>query len=76
MSMCFLVVVFFSPGQVRGYKVFMQLLPHEVADVHPVLDQLSSQDPTDIEVRLAMTFLIRLKLLVKTESIFFLHPHL
>ncbi|TKS92043.1 D Beta-tubulin cofactor [Collichthys lucidus] len=35
--------------KVRGYKVFMQLFPHEVADVQPVLDLLSRQDPTDIE---------------------------
>ncbi|KAM3598938.1 uncharacterized protein V6R79_024426 [Siganus canaliculatus] len=31
--------------KVRGYKVFMQLFPHEVADVQPVLDLLSRQDP-------------------------------
>ena len=36
--------------QVRGYKVFMQLFPHEVADVHPVLDLLSGQQPKDPEV--------------------------
>ncbi|XP_060883388.1 tubulin-specific chaperone D [Labrus mixtus] len=35
--------------KVRGYKIFMQLLPHEVADVHPVLDLLSRQDPKDSE---------------------------
>uniref|UniRef100_A0A665UT99 Tubulin-specific chaperone D n=1 Tax=Echeneis naucrates TaxID=173247 RepID=A0A665UT99_ECHNA len=35
--------------KVRGYKIFMQLFPHEVADVHPVLDLLSRQDPTDSE---------------------------
>ncbi|KAE8283277.1 Tubulin-specific chaperone D Beta-tubulin cofactor D Tubulin-folding cofactor D [Larimichthys crocea] len=35
--------------KVRGYKVFMQLFPHEVADVQPVLDLLSRQDPTDSE---------------------------
>ncbi|XP_034075522.1 tubulin-specific chaperone D [Gymnodraco acuticeps] len=35
--------------KVRGYKIFMQLLPHEVADVHPVLDLLSRQDPKDTE---------------------------
>lgn len=32
----------------------MRHLPHEVSDVHPVLDLLSIQDPTDIEVRLAV----------------------
>lgn len=32
----------------------MQLFPHEVADVQPVLDLLSRQDPTDSEVRLAV----------------------
>ncbi|XP_019950061.1 tubulin-specific chaperone D isoform X2 [Paralichthys olivaceus] len=36
-------------SKVRGYKVFMQLLPHEVADLQPVLDLLSKQDPTDNE---------------------------
>ncbi|CAN9505641.1 unnamed protein product [Ophioblennius macclurei] len=36
-------------SKVRGYKVFMQLLPHEVADLPPVLDLLSRQDPTDSE---------------------------
>uniref|UniRef100_A0A3B3Z090 Tubulin-specific chaperone D n=1 Tax=Poecilia mexicana TaxID=48701 RepID=A0A3B3Z090_9TELE len=35
--------------KVRGYKVFMQLLPHEVADVHPVLEMISRQDPTDLK---------------------------
>lgn len=34
----------------------MQLLPHEVADVQPVLDLLSRQDPKDSEVRLASPF--------------------
>uniref|UniRef100_A0A3B4A0V0 Tubulin-specific chaperone D n=1 Tax=Periophthalmus magnuspinnatus TaxID=409849 RepID=A0A3B4A0V0_9GOBI len=33
--------------KVRGYKVFMQLFPHEVADVQPVLDLLLRQDPKD-----------------------------
>uniref|UniRef100_A0A672IWB8 Tubulin-specific chaperone D n=1 Tax=Salarias fasciatus TaxID=181472 RepID=A0A672IWB8_SALFA len=36
-------------SKVRGYKVFMQLLPHEVADLQPVLDLLSRQDPNDLE---------------------------
>lgn len=35
--------------KVRGYKIFMQLFPHEVADVHPVLGLLSNQDPSDTE---------------------------
>uniref|UniRef100_A0A6Q2WXQ2 Tubulin-specific chaperone D n=1 Tax=Esox lucius TaxID=8010 RepID=A0A6Q2WXQ2_ESOLU len=34
-------------SKVRGYKVFMQLFPHEVADVQPVLDLLCRQDPKD-----------------------------
>lgn len=38
--------------QVRGYKIFMQLFPHEVADLPPVLDLLCQQDPKDNEVRL------------------------
>ncbi|KAM3864487.1 tubulin-specific chaperone D [Diretmus argenteus] len=37
-------------SKVRGYKVFMQLFPHEVADVQPVLDLLSRQDPKDTEI--------------------------
>lgn len=35
----------------------MQLYPHEVADVQPVLDLLSRQDPKDSEVRLALFFM-------------------
>lgn len=35
----------------------MQLFPHEVADVQPVLDLLFRQDPKDTEVRLAFLFL-------------------
>ncbi|XP_078140613.1 tubulin-specific chaperone D [Centroberyx gerrardi] len=37
-------------SKVRGYKVFMQLFPHEVANVQPVLDLLSRQDPKDTEI--------------------------
>uniref|UniRef100_A0A667WL52 Tubulin-specific chaperone D n=1 Tax=Myripristis murdjan TaxID=586833 RepID=A0A667WL52_9TELE len=37
-------------SKVRGYKAFMQLFPHEVADVQPVLDLLSRQDPKDTEI--------------------------
>uniref|UniRef100_A0AAZ3PRW6 Tubulin-specific chaperone D n=1 Tax=Oncorhynchus tshawytscha TaxID=74940 RepID=A0AAZ3PRW6_ONCTS len=36
-------------SKVRGYKIFMQLFPHEVADVQPVLDLLCRQDPRDPE---------------------------
>ncbi|XP_031592420.1 tubulin-specific chaperone D isoform X1 [Oreochromis aureus] len=35
--------------KVRGYKIFMQLFPHEVANVQPVLDLMSRQDPSDSE---------------------------
>ncbi|XP_043956093.1 tubulin-specific chaperone D [Gambusia affinis] len=35
--------------KVRGYKVFMQLFPHEVSDFHPVLEMISRQDPTDLK---------------------------
>lgn len=28
----------------------MQLLPHEVSDVHPVLEMISRQDPKDLKV--------------------------
>lgn len=36
-------------SKVRGYKVFMQLFPHEVSDVQTVLDLLCRQDPKDTE---------------------------
>ncbi|XP_031432213.1 tubulin-specific chaperone D [Clupea harengus] len=36
-------------SKVRGYKIFMQLFPHEVADLQPVLDLLCRQDPKDTE---------------------------
>uniref|UniRef100_A0A8C6RHM6 Tubulin-specific chaperone D n=1 Tax=Nannospalax galili TaxID=1026970 RepID=A0A8C6RHM6_NANGA len=35
--------------KVRGYKVFLRLFPHEVADVQSVLDMLTGQDPKDHE---------------------------
>ncbi|XP_061830382.1 tubulin-specific chaperone D-like [Nerophis lumbriciformis] len=35
--------------KVRGYKIFMRRFPHEVADIQPVLELLSRQDPTDTE---------------------------
>ncbi|KAF6727713.1 Tubulin-specific chaperone D [Oryzias melastigma] len=35
--------------KVRSYKIFMQLLPHEVSDVEPVLQMISRQDPKDLE---------------------------
>ncbi|XP_051905785.1 tubulin-specific chaperone D isoform X1 [Hippocampus zosterae] len=35
--------------KVRVYKIFIRRLPHEVADIEPVLDSLSKQDPTDTE---------------------------
>ncbi|TTQ55690.1 Tubulin-specific chaperone D [Bagarius yarrelli] len=38
--------------QVRGYKHFMQLFPHEVSDLQPVLDLLCKQDPKDTEAQL------------------------
>lgn len=34
-------------SKVRGYKQFMQLFPHEVSDLQPVLDLLCQQDPKD-----------------------------
>ena len=36
----------------------MQLLPHEVADVQPVLDLLSRQDPKDPEVNVTFMNLL------------------
>ncbi|XP_029456142.1 tubulin-specific chaperone D isoform X2 [Rhinatrema bivittatum] len=35
--------------KVRGYKIFLQLFPHEVTDVQPVLDLLADQNPKDYE---------------------------
>ncbi|XP_047614362.1 tubulin-specific chaperone D isoform X2 [Phacochoerus africanus] len=35
--------------KVRGYKTFLRLFPHEVADVQPVLDMCTSQNPKDHE---------------------------
>ncbi|XP_006869675.1 PREDICTED: tubulin-specific chaperone D [Chrysochloris asiatica] len=35
--------------KVRGYKVFLRLFPHEVADVQPVLDMFANQNPRDHE---------------------------
>ncbi|XP_052612705.1 tubulin-specific chaperone D isoform X3 [Peromyscus californicus insignis] len=35
--------------KVRGYKVFLRLFPHEVADVQPVLDMFTGQNPKDHE---------------------------
>ncbi|KAJ6660430.1 hypothetical protein lerEdw1_017854 [Lerista edwardsae] len=35
--------------QVRGYKTFLRLFPHEVVDVQPVVDMLVRQNPKDYE---------------------------
>ncbi|XP_058417957.1 tubulin-specific chaperone D isoform X2 [Diceros bicornis minor] len=35
--------------KVRGYKAFLRLFPHEVADVQPVLDMFTHQNPKDHE---------------------------
>ncbi|XP_057570643.1 tubulin-specific chaperone D isoform X2 [Hippopotamus amphibius kiboko] len=35
--------------KVRGYKTFLRLFPHEVADVQPVLDMFTNQSPKDHE---------------------------
>uniref|UniRef100_A0A8C1VQX6 Tubulin-specific chaperone D n=1 Tax=Cyprinus carpio TaxID=7962 RepID=A0A8C1VQX6_CYPCA len=45
--LCFKFLYIIS--KVRGYKIFMQLFPHEVSDVLPVLDLLCRQDPKDTE---------------------------
>ena len=36
--------------QMRGFKVVVRLLPHEVADMEPVLTLIDKQDPADVEV--------------------------
>uniref|UniRef100_A0A8C9LU74 Tubulin-specific chaperone D n=1 Tax=Piliocolobus tephrosceles TaxID=591936 RepID=A0A8C9LU74_9PRIM len=38
-----------DPHLVRGYKTFLSLFPHEVADVEPVLDLVTDQNPKDHE---------------------------
>ncbi|XP_055971238.1 tubulin-specific chaperone D [Sorex fumeus] len=35
--------------KVRGYKTFLRLFPHEVADVQPILDMFTTQNPKDHE---------------------------
>ncbi|XP_068932719.1 tubulin-specific chaperone D isoform X4 [Petaurus breviceps papuanus] len=35
--------------KVRGYKIFLGLFPHEVADVQPVIDMFINQNPKDHE---------------------------
>ncbi|TNM96804.1 hypothetical protein fugu_014960 [Takifugu bimaculatus] len=45
--LCFKFLYIIS--KVRGYKIFMQVFPHEVADLPPVLNLLSQQDPKDNE---------------------------
>ncbi|XP_036125871.1 tubulin-specific chaperone D isoform X1 [Molossus molossus] len=35
--------------KVRGYKTFLRLFPHEVANVQPVLDMFTNQNPKDHE---------------------------
>ncbi|XP_069866100.1 tubulin-specific chaperone D-like [Dipodomys merriami] len=35
--------------KVRGYKIFLRLFPHEVADVQSVLDMFTDQNPKDHE---------------------------
>uniref|UniRef100_A0A7N4V772 Tubulin-specific chaperone D n=1 Tax=Sarcophilus harrisii TaxID=9305 RepID=A0A7N4V772_SARHA len=35
--------------KVRGYKIFLALFPHEVADVQPVIDMFTNQNPKDHE---------------------------
>ncbi|XP_068120196.1 tubulin-specific chaperone D-like [Hyperolius riggenbachi] len=36
-------------SKVRGYKTFLRLFPHEVVDVHPVLEMLRAQNLADHE---------------------------
>uniref|UniRef100_A0A8C6YDR5 Tubulin-specific chaperone D n=1 Tax=Naja naja TaxID=35670 RepID=A0A8C6YDR5_NAJNA len=36
-------------SKVRGYKTFLRLFPHEVADVQPVLNMLVAQNPKEYE---------------------------
>ncbi|KAK7112957.1 hypothetical protein V1264_012329 [Littorina saxatilis] len=35
--------------KMRGFKVVVRLLPHEVADMEPVLAMIDQQDPVDVE---------------------------
>ncbi|XP_072259692.1 tubulin-specific chaperone D [Pyxicephalus adspersus] len=36
-------------AKVRGYKIFLRLFPHEVVDVHPVLNMIKVENPADPE---------------------------
>uniref|UniRef100_A0A8C0GPV4 Tubulin-specific chaperone D n=1 Tax=Chelonoidis abingdonii TaxID=106734 RepID=A0A8C0GPV4_CHEAB len=40
---------FYIITKVRGYKIFLRLFPHEVADLQPVLDMIAVQNPKDYE---------------------------
>ena len=42
--------------QMRGYKQIVRLLPHEVADMEPLLALIEAQDPTDYEVLTVLWF--------------------
>ena len=48
--------------QTRGYKVIVRLLPHEVADVEPVLALLAKQNPHDYAVYDPNTLVVSLVL--------------
>lgn len=50
----------------------MHVLPHEVADLQPVLDLLSRQDPTDPEVTLVLLTLGKNNRYLKSHLIFLL----
>lgn len=56
--------------QVRGYKVFLRLFPHEVANVQPVLDMFTGQNPKDHEVSLSQTSLQAPRALATSSSNF------
>ena len=42
--------------QTRGYKVIVRMMPHEVADLEPVLAMLANQNPMDFEVKTMISF--------------------